>query len=367
MNERRSQHPASRVGRGATRNPAPRFLPVVREVTSPADATCDGWGTADEAPPPLRTVVTAERTRSILSRNDSPDVPFDVSINPYKGCEHGCVYCFARPTHAYLDLSPGLDFESRIVSKPEGPARLREAFSKRGYRPEPIALGANTDPYQPVERELGITRALLEVFRDFRHPVSIVTKGQLVLRDVDLLGELARDGLASVFVSVTSLDRTLARKMEPRAAAPERRLDAIAGLSGAGVPVGVLAAPMIPALNDHELERILEACHAAGARQAGYVFLRLPLEIKELFEGWLEEHFPARKARVLGLVRDARGGKLYDPEWGTRMRGTGPYAALLERRFAAACARLGFTERSFTLRTDLFRVPAAASAQLSLW
>jgi DNA repair photolyase len=364
MNERRAKHADSRKGRGATRNPAPRYLPVVREALDPAD---DGWGAGDEAPPPLKTIITPEQTRSIIAHNDSPDVPFDSSINPYKGCEHGCVYCFARPTHAYLDLSPGLDFESRIFSKPQAAERLREAFRKPGYRPEVIVLGANTDAYQPAERSLGITRALLEVFCEFRHPVSIVTKGQLILRDLDLLGELARQSLASVFVSVTSLDRSLARKMEPRAAAPERRLEAIAGLHGAGVPVGVLAAPMIPAINDHELERILEACHQAGARQAGYVFVRLPLEIKELFEGWLEEHFPARKAHVLGLIRDARGGKLYDSRWGHRMRGTGPYAALLDRRFEAACARLGFEERGYELRTDLFRVPPAPGDQLPLF
>jgi DNA repair photolyase len=364
MNERRSKHPGSRAGRGANLNPAPRYLPVVREALDPLD---DGWGAGDEPPPALKTTVTPERTRSILAHNDSPDVPFSQSINPYKGCEHGCVYCFARPTHAYLDLSPGLDFESRIFSKPEGPQRLREAFRKRGYRPEVTVLGANTDPYQPVERELGITRGLLEVFREFHHPVSIVTKGALVMRDLDLLGPLAAEGLASVFLSVTSLDRRLARTMEPRAATPERRLEAIRALSGAGVPVGVLAAPMIPAINDHELERILQAAHAAGARQAGFVFLRLPLEIKELFEGWLQEHFPARKDHVLSLIRQARGGKLYDAEWGTRMRGTGPYAALLEQRFAAACARLGFGDRSVVLRTDLFQVPPEAGDQLKLF
>jgi DNA repair photolyase len=364
MNERRSRQPGSRPGRGATDNPAPRYLPVVREALDPFD---DGWAVGDEALPPLKTTVTPEQTRSIVSHNESPDVPFDRSINPYKGCEHGCVYCFARPTHAYLDLSPGLDFESRIVSKPEAPQRLRETFRKPGYQPEVIVLGANTDAYQPAERTLGITRGLLEVFREFRHPVSIVTKGQLVLRDLDLLGPLGEQGLASVFMSVTSLDRGLARKMEPRAAAPERRLEAIAALSRSGVPVGVLAAPMIPAINDHELERVLEACRQAGARQAGYVFLRLPLEIKELFEGWLEEHFPARKAHVLALIREACGGKLYDSRWGKRMRGTGPYAALIERRFELACSRLGFLDRSFVLRTDLFRVPPAPGDQLPLF
>jgi DNA repair photolyase len=364
MNERRTKHPESRKGRGATRNPAPRYLPVVREALDPAD---DGWGVGDEAPPPLKTTVTPEKTKSIISYNDSPDVPFSSSINPYKGCEHGCVYCFARPTHAYLDLSPGLDFESRIFSKPDGPRLLREALRKPGYRPEVIVLGANTDAYQPTERTLGITRGLLEVFLEFQHPVSIVTKSALPLRDLDLLGPLAAQGLANVCMSVTTLDRTLARTMEPRAAAPERRLEAIAGLTGAGVPVAVLAAPLIPAINDHELERILEAAYQAGARGAGYVFVRLPLEIKELFEGWLQEHFPDRKAHVLSLIRDARGGKLYDARWGERMRGTGPYAQLLERRFAAACARIGYSERSFELRTDRFRVPPAPGDQLRLF
>jgi DNA repair photolyase len=364
MNERRSKHPGSRTGRGATHNPAPRYLPVVREAIDPLD---DGWGAGDEPPPPLQTTVTPERTRSILTHNDSPDVPFSASINPYKGCEHGCIYCFARPTHAYLDLSPGLDFESRLFSKPEGPQRLREAFRKPGYRPEVTVLGANTDPYQPIERELRITRGLLEVFWEFRHPVAIVTKGQLVVRDLDLLGALAAEGLASVSMSVTSLDRTLARKMEPRAATPERRLQAIAALAGAGVPVSVLAAPMIPAINDHELERILQACYEAGARGAGFVFVRLPLEIKDLFEGWLQEHFPDRKARVLSLIRQARGGNLYDARWGIRMRGTGPYAELLDRRFEAACARIGYGDRQSALRTDRFRVPAAAGDQLKLF
>ncbi len=364
MNERRARHPESRKGRGANRNPAPRYLPVVRAELDPTD---DGWGVGDEVPPPLKTTITPEATRGIISHNDSPDVPFDSSINPYKGCEHGCVYCFARPTHAYLDLSPGLDFESRIFSKPRAAVLLREAFRKAGYRPEVIALGVNTDAYQPAERTLGITRALLEVFVEFQHPVSLVTKSALILRDLDLLGALAAQGLVNVAVSLTTLDRKLARTMEPRAAAPERRLEAIAGLAGAGVPVTALIAPTIPAINDHELERILQAAHEAGAQDAGYVFVRLPLEIKELFEGWLEEHFPDRKAHVLSLIRDARGGQLYDARWGVRMRGTGPYAALLEQRFAAASARLGFGRRSHELRTDLFRVPPAPGDQLRLF
>lgn len=316
--------------------------------------------------PRADTVVTAERSRTILTRNQSPDVPFDVSINPYKGCEHGCVYCFARPTHAYLDLSPGLDFETKITSKPDGPGLLRAAFRKRGYRPEPIALGANTDAYQPVERELGITRRLLEVFAEFRHPLSIITKSRLVLRDLDLLADLARDDLVHVMVSVTTLDPELARRMEPRAATPARRLEAIRALSDAGIPVGVLCSPIIPALNDAELERILEAVHAAGARAAGYIAIRLPLELKELFEGWLDEHYPLRKTHVLSRIRDMRGGVLYTSEWGTRMRGSGPYAELLSRRFDVAAARLGLDRRLPPLRTDHFSVPPQPGDQLQL-
>lgn len=350
-----------RPGRGAVSNPHPRFLATATDVFD------DGWGTADEAPAPLRTTLTPERSRSIVTRNDSPDVPFEASINPYKGCEHGCIYCFARPTHAYLDLSPGLDFESRIVFKPDGPTLLEQTFRDPRYRPTVIALGANTDPYQPAERKLGLTRRLLEVFRAFRHPVGIVTKNNLVLRDLDLLKELAADGLVHVFLSVTTLDRTLARRMEPRAATPERRIEAIAALHGAGVPVGVLASPMIPALNDHELERILEAARAAGASYAGYSYVRLPLEIKDLFEGWLGEHFPDRRDRVLGLIRQDRGGKLYDPTFGDRMRGTGPYADLLRRRFELARGRLGFGDRNLPLRTDLFRQPPRPGDQLRLF
>lgn len=361
MNERRTAHPDSRNGRGATTNPGPRFLPVLREAFD------DGWGDDDAVPPPLVTTVTVERTRDIVSRNQSPDVPFDASVNPYKGCEHGCVYCFARPTHAYLDLSPGLDFESRLVAKPQAAASLRATFQRRGYRPEVIALGVNTDAYQPIERERRLTRALLEVFLEFRHPVSLVTKSQLVRRDLDLLGPLADQDLTSVCVSITTLDRTLARTMEPRASTPERRLETVAALAAAGVPVTVLIAPVIPSVNDHEVERILEASREAGAVSAGYVFVRLPLEIKEIFEAWLHEHFPDRAAKVLNQIRASRGGKLYDSTFGVRMRGTGPYAALIEQRFDRAAARLGFGGRTRELRTDLFRVAPAAGDQLGLF
>lgn len=349
-----------KVGRGATSAPAPRYLPVIREAID------DGWGSLDEPAPPLQTIVTAEQTRSPISRNDSPDVPFAASLNPYKGCEHGCIYCFARPTHAYLDLSPGLDFESRLVAKPELPAALRAMFTKPSWQPEVIAVGANTDPYQPIERDWQITRQALQVFSDFQNPCGIITKNNLVLRDLDLLAPMATRGLVHVFVSVTSLDRKLARTMEPRAASPQKRLEAIEGLAKAGVPVGVMAAPMIPGLNDAELENILLAARNAGASSASYVMVRLPLEIKELFEGWLQTHFPNRKEKVLNLIRQVRGGKLYDAHFGSRMRGEGPYADLMRRRYDAACARLKFPGMP-QLRTDLFCRPAVASPQLSLF
>jgi DNA repair photolyase len=351
-----------RKGRGAVSNPAGRFEP--RRVV-PLEG---GEGPpAEEGPPRLPTTVTSEVTRSIITRNDSPDVPFDQSINPYRGCEHGCVYCFARPTHAYLGLSPGLDFETRIFSKPEAPRILREELRRSGYRCQVIALGANTDPYQPAERELRITRGILEVLAEHRHPVAIVTKSDLVARDLDLLGPMAASRLACVLVSITTLDRALARRMEPRASTPERRLEAIRSLAAAGVPAGVLTSPMIPGLNDSELEKILEAAAAAGARSAGYVLLRLPLEIKDLFREWLEAHYPLKAGRVLSLVRDTRGGRLYDSAFGTRMRGTGPQADLLRRRFEVACRRLGVRREPLALDTTLFRVPPRAGDQIRLF
>jgi DNA repair photolyase len=294
-------------------------------------------------------------------------VPFDRSINPYRGCEHGCIYCFARPTHAYLGLSPGLDFETRIFSKPEAPELLRAELAKPGYRPAVIALGANTDPYQPVERELRITRRLLEVLLEHEHPASVVTKSHLVLRDLDLLVPMAQRGLASVFVSVTTLDADLARRMEPRAATPELRLDAIRRLAAAAVPVGVLASPMIPALNDAELEGILEAASSAGARTAGYILLRLPLELKELFAEWLQAHYPAKTSHVLNLLRETRGGALYRSGFGERMRGTGPYARLLEERFRLASRRHGLDAPLPPLDVTRFRPPRPAGAQLQLF
>jgi DNA repair photolyase len=318
----------------------------------------DGWLSEEDSAERPSTRVVAEKSRTIVSRNDSPDVPFSVSINPYKGCEHGCVYCFARPSHAYLGLSPGLDFETRIVSKPDAAELLIRELSRPSYQPEPLALGANTDPYQPAERRLEITRSVLEVLCQHHHPVGIVTKSDLVLRDLDLLSDMASRGLANVFVSVTSLNAELAGRMEPRAPRPDRRLYAIEQLSRAGVPVGVLASPMIPGLNDHELERILEASRRAGARVAGTILIRLPLELKELFEQWLRCHYPLKADKVLRLIREARGGQLYDSSFGTRMRGTGPYAEMLRSRFERARRRYGYDKGRMELDCSRFRRPA---------
>lgn len=327
-----------RRGRGAVSNRAGRYEPFECERFD------DGWDSFAEYAAEagrLRTELTPETTRSIISTNDSPDIPFDQSINPYKGCEHGCVYCYARPSHAYLGLSPGQDFESRIVYKPEAAAALRRHLGKRSYEVDVIAIGANTDPYQPAERTLQITRELIEVLAEHRHPFAIITKSAGILRDLDLLGPLGRDGLAHAFVSITTLTPELARVMEPRAASPRRRLEAVEQLAGAGVPTGVMAAPMIPALNDHELESILEAAAGAGAASARYLLVRLPLEIKDLFREWLEHNAPDRARRVLELIRQTRGGELYDSRFGVRMRGTGTYADLLARRYQVAARRLG--------------------------
>src|SRR5215510_8453359 len=338
-----------RKGRGAASNDSGRFE-AERRV-----AFDDGWGSADEEPVPPTTTLTVDSTRTIIARNDSPDIGFDRSINPYRGCEHGCIYCYARPSHAYLGLSPGLDFESRLFYKPDAATLLAAELSKKGYYCRPIALGSNTDPYQPVERRLGITRAILQVLRDFGHPVTIVSKSALIQRDLDILGEMAKDRLASVTISVTTLDRTLARRMEPRAPTPERRLETIAALAGAGIPTGVLSAPMIPALNDGEIELILERARAAGATSAGYTLLRLPLELKPLVKEWLQEHFPDKAAHVLSLIAQSHGGRLYDSAWSKRMTGTGPYADMLKLRFERACRKLGFEPRSTRpLNTTLF-------------
>jgi DNA repair photolyase len=293
-------------------------------------------------------------------------VPFDRSINPYRGCEHGCIYCFARPTHSYIGLSPGLDFETRLTAKPDAATVLAAELSRKGYRPETIAMGTNTDPYQPIEKKFAIMRSVLRVLQDFRHPVAILTKGALIERDADILGEMAEIGIAAAGLTVTTLDRKLARAMEPRAAAPERRLAAIRRLNEAGVPMRVSIGPMIPGLNDHEIEALLAAAWEAGAREAGYVVLRLPREVGPLFKAWLEEHYPNRAKRVMGLVREMHGGKDYDPQWGKRMKGEGVVAELIGRRFAAATARLGYAKLP-RLRTDLFRVPLRAGDQLSLF
>jgi len=349
-------------GRGALDNPTSRFE-AQRRV-----AEDDGWGNLDEAVPQMPTVVQAELTRTIISTNRSPDVPFEQSINPYKGCEHGCVYCFARPTHAYLGLSPGLDFETRIFSKPDAPTLLRNELSKRSYRPAVIALGANTDPYQPAERRLSISRGLLEVLHEFGHPVSIITKSAGIVRDLDLLSSLAERNLVNVYLSITTLDPALAARMEPRAAAPARRLHTLRRLSSAGVPVGVLASPMIPALNDRELESILTAAKAHGASRAGYILLRLPGEVAELFESWLRHHYPGRAEKVLNLLRDSHDGELYRSEFGSRMRGTGPYAEALAQRFRIAARRLGLDRPvSSDLSLEHFSVPGTRRRQLSLF
>ncbi|HEX3983870.1 MAG TPA: PA0069 family radical SAM protein [Acidisoma sp.] len=349
----------ARAGRGATTNPGVRFEP---QSTAAAD---DGWGSLEACfgdLPPLETTLIRDHSRTAIARNTSPDVGFDRSINPYRGCEHGCIYCFARPTHAYLGYSPGLDFETKLLFKPEVASLLEKEMSKPSYRPQPITLGSNTDPYQPVERRLRLTRQVLEVLRDFGHPVSIVTKSALVTRDVDILGEMAGRGLAQVFLSITTLDPTLARVMEPRASTPTLRLRAVSALREAGVPVGVLTAPMIPGLNDAELEALLEAAARAGAERAGYVLLRLPLELREMFEAWLQTHVPARAKHVLSLIRQVRGGTLNDATFGQRFTGTGVYADLLAQRFQKAARRLGLDGAMAKLDLTQFRVPERCMA-----
>lgn len=307
---------------------------------------------------PPKTQLREEKSRTILTKNVSPDVPFEQSINPYQGCEHGCVYCFARPTHSYWDLSPGLDFETQVLYKKNARTLLLNALSKKSYLCKPIALGANTDPYQPAEKDLKITRDILEVLHECRHPLTIVTKSGLIQRDSDLLAEMAKENLVSVAISVTTLNKGLKAKMEPRATSHQKRLETIEFLTKKGVPVSVLAAPMIPFINDQELESILAASWKAGARQAAYILLRLPHEIKELFVDWLETHFPDRKERVLNTIRVSRGGKLYQSEFGTRMRGEGVFADLLSKRFHVAARKLGFSERdNKALNTQLFRAP----------
>lgn len=349
-------------GRGAGLNPTGRFEPQRRR---PFD---DGWRTLEQifASPPPRTETFNDTSRTVIATNQSPDIPFDQSVNPYRGCEHGCVYCYARPTHNYLGLSSGLDFETKIWVKRDVGALLRKELTKPGYVCKTLALGSNTDPYQPIERRLQLTRDILEVLRLLDHPVGIVTKSSLVLRDIDILGPMAAKGLARVYLSITTMDRELARKLEPRAAAPHRRLETIKLLHQAGIPTGVMAAPMIPALNDQELEAILQAAVHNGAEDAAYTLLRLPHDVKELFEQWLHEHYPMRADRVLGLVRETRGGRLNDSTFGQRFNGTGTYAALLRRRFRRMCDKLGLNQRRIPTRTELFN-PEAARAQMELF
>ena len=348
-----------RRGRGARSNRVGRFESEAREAFD------DGWESLAELEP-FKTDVHKETSKSIISTNDSPDIGFDQSINPYRGCEHGCVYCYARPTHCYLGHSAGLDFETKLYAKVNAAELLERELSHPRYVPKYIALGAVTDPYQPIEREHRITRAVLEVLERTSHPVGIVTKSALVTRDIDILARMASRGLAKVAISVTTLDRAIARKMEPRAATPPRRLEAIKALSAAGVPVAVMVAPIVPAITDSEIERILAAAHAEGAREAGYVLLRLPLEIKELFREWLQTEFPNRAAHAINILRSMHGGKDYTPEWGVRQRGRGPYAEQIGLRFRLAVKRLGFNEWTPRLRTDLFRHPVLQGGQLRL-
>jgi len=346
-------------GRGATFNPGNRFRRDTREAAD------DGWTAPppegdDEALPPLKTTVTIQRSRTIIARNDSPDIPFTQSINPYQGCEHGCIYCYARPTHAYLDLSPGLDFETKLFAKPNARELLLEELHRPGYVCSAIAMGTNTDPYQPIEREWKITRQILEVLSACDHPVSIVTKSSLVERDIDLLAPMAAKNLACVFVSITTLDRDLARKLEPRAATPQRRLATIKAVADAGIPVGVMTAPIIPQLTDKDLETILDAAAASGARFAGWTMLRLPHEVKDLFRDWLSQHYPLRAAHVMSVVQQIRGGRDNDPRFGSRMRGEGQFAELIAQRFELASRRLGLNRERATMDTSLFKPPKSS-------
>jgi len=347
-------------GRGAVTNTSGRF------ESHSLEAFDDGWELPEDESRP-KTQVQADASKSILVYNDSPDLPFDRSINPYRGCEHGCVYCFARPSHAYLGFSPGLDFETQILSKPNAAALLDKTLRKPCYECQPIALGVNTDAYQPTDRKLGITRSVLEVLQAFRHPVSIITKSALIERDIDILREMALDNLVSIYVSITTLDAELARKMEPRAAAPHRRLQTIRNLAEAGIPVSVLVAPVIPVLTDPELDSILAATKDAGARSAGYIMLRLPLEVSELFQQWLHTHYPLKAEHVMTRVRDTRGGKDYDSRFGERFRGTGAFAEIIGQRFKLACKKLDLKPREFDHNCNAFRVPLRSGDQLGLF
>lgn len=349
-----------RRGRAAGINPSGRYEAISRHVFD------DGWNTLEELPP-FKTEVQIEKPRTIITRNDSPDIPFDRSINPYRGCEHGCVYCFARPTHAYMGLSAGLDFEAKLFAKPDAARLLERELAKPGYEAKTIAIGTNTDPYQPIEKQWRIMREILEVLEAHNHPVGIVTKSALVARDIDILSRMAEKNLVKVALSVTTLDRKLARMMEPRAATPPKRLEAMRLLADAGIPVSLMMGPVVPALNDQEIERILESGYEAGAREAGFVILRLPLEVAPIFKDWLLRNYPDRYRHVMALVRSMRDGKDYDAEWGKRMRGTGPYAWQIARRFEIAAKRLGMNLERRRLRKDLFKAPNPKGEQLLLF
>ncbi len=352
--------PERRRGRASNTNVSGRFEPLARVDVD------DGWDSLIDLPP-LKTEVALEAARHIITRNTSPDIPFDRSINPYRGCEHGCIYCYARPTHAYMGLSPGLDFETRLFAKPNAAKLLRAELMKPGYKVKPIAIGTNTDPYQPIEKTQKIMRSILEVLAELHHPVMITTKSAMVARDIDILAPMAKEKLVNVTLSVTTLDRRLARAMEPRASTPTRRLAAIEALSAQGIPTSVNASPMIPALNDHELEAILQAAHQMGARSAGYILLRMPLEVRDIFKSWLVEHYPGRYRHVLSVLRSMRGGADYDARWGKRMEGTGPFAQVLAKRFKLVTERLGLKTGKPGLRCDRFTGHAASVTQLDLF
>lgn len=346
-------------GRAAGSNHASRYERHVREAVD------DGWDADDELPV-LRTQTRIEVPRKIITYNRSPDLPFDRSINPYRGCEHGCVYCFARPSHAYLGLSPGLDFETRLIARLDAPVVLARELAAKRYKVAPLAIGTNTDPYQPIEKDHRIMRACLEVLAEAGHPVAIVTKGSLIERDIDILQGMAQRGLVRVGISVTTLDAKLSRLMEPRAPAPKRRLEMIRRLAGAGIPVRIMASPMIPALSDPEMEAILAAGKEAGARHASWIMLRLPQEVSPLMREWLEMHYPDRSERIMNRLREMHGGKEYDSAWHRRMRGEGPYAEMVAQRFDVAIKRLGLARKAPPMRCDLFRAPILPGAQLSL-
>lgn len=362
MNEK----PLVYKGRAANSNQVSRFDPLTRESLD------DGWGSLDEEAPLLRTEVTLDASKSVINYIQSPDLPFDRTLNPYRGCEHGCIYCYARPTHAYLGMSSGLDFESRLLMKADAAQLLKQELAHPRYQCAPIALGMNTDAYQPIEREYQLTRQIIQVLSDANHPFSLVTKSSLVERDIDLIAPMAAKGLASIYVSITTLDRQMARRLEPRAAAPERRLETVRRLSQVGIPTGVMVAPVIPALTDCDMEHILESAHAAGARKAGYVFLRLPYEVSDLFQGWLQQYFPLKANHVMSIIRQSRGGKTYQSGFGQRMRGEGVFADVLANRFKLACKKLGISEERLDLRCDLFtpvspRIKPPSSGQFSLF